>query len=94
MIGDAPRVAPFGMRLRDLGRTTAHIGRTFDITERTKFVFGADCQNIFNHVTFGNDAQNATSSYIGLSVNSATFGAPLYASSDNRQFQFSGRLSF
>jgi hypothetical protein len=94
MIGDAPRVAPFGLRLDGQGRLGGHIGRTFDITERWKFVFSADGQNLLNHVTFGNDAQNTGGSFFGASMNSSNFGAPLYASNDTRQFQFSGRLQF
>jgi hypothetical protein len=91
MIGDAPRVAPFGLRIDGQGRLAGHVGRTFDITERWKFVFGADCQNILNHVSFGNNAQNVS---VGQSVTSATFGQITVASSDSRDFQFSGRLTF
>jgi hypothetical protein len=64
------------------------VRRTFNITpERVKFVFGVDCQNVTNKVTFGG---------IGTGVNSASFGTVTSATSNtgSRDFQFSGRLNF
>ena len=60
---------------------------TFDITERFKFIFGADCQNLTNKVTF---------SGINASINSSNFGTVSGATGNNasRDFQFSGRLNF
>jgi hypothetical protein len=83
MIGTLPRVAPYGLRGPDLYRLTSAVRRTFDITERAKFVFGVDCQNVTNHVTFGVNVDAP-----------ATFGTLGFASADARAFQFSGRLTF
>jgi hypothetical protein len=92
MIGDAPRIAPYGLRGPDLYRLTSALRRTFDITERAKFVFGVDCQNVTNHTTFGNNASNNT---IGVNVDApATFGTLSFASADARAFQLSGRFTF
>jgi hypothetical protein len=92
MVGDLPRIAPYGLRGPNLYRLTSAIHRTFDITERAKFIFGVDCQNVTNHVTFGNNASNNS---IGVNVDTpATFGTLGFASADARAFQFSGRLTF
>jgi hypothetical protein len=92
MIGDLPRVAPYGLRGPNIYRLTSAVHRTFDITERFKFVFGVDCQNVTNTVTFGNNASN---NQIGVNVNTpATFGTLNFASADARAFQFSGRFTF
>lgn len=92
MIGDLPRMAPYGLRGPSVYRLTSAIRRTFDITERTKFIFGVDCQNVTNTVTFGNNASN---NQIGVNVDTAgTFGTVNFASADARAFQFSGRLTF
>jgi hypothetical protein len=91
MIGDLPRMAPYGLRGPSVYRLTSALRRTFDITERTKFIFGVDCQNVTNTVTFGNNAAN---NQIGVNVDSSTFGTVNFASADPRAFQFSGRLTF
>ena len=52
------RIAPYGLRGPGIYRLTASLRRTFDITERAKFIFGVDCQNVTNTVTFGNNASN------------------------------------
>jgi hypothetical protein len=92
MIGDAPRAAPYGLRGQGLFRLNLALRRDFAITERVKFVFGVDCANATNHVTFGNNAQN---NQIPLnSDTTSTFGTLVYASADPRAFQFSGRLEF
>jgi hypothetical protein len=91
-IGDAPRIAPYGLRGQNLFRLTSSVRRTFDITERVKFIFAVDCQNVTNHVTFGNNAEN---NQIGVNVDSATaLGTLNFASADSRAFQFSGRITF
>jgi hypothetical protein len=90
-IGDLTRVAPYGLRGPDTYRLTASLSRTFDITERLKFVFRVDCQNVTNHTTFGNNAQN---NQIGVNVNTSTFGTLNFASADSRAFQFAGRINF
>jgi hypothetical protein len=87
--GDAPRVMPFdGLRNPSVYNLNAGIRRSFNLTpERVKFIFGVDCQNVTNKVTFGG---------IGVNVDAANFGAPTTATSNtgSRDFQFSGRLNF
>ena len=63
------------------------VSRTFDITERWKFVFRADCTNIPNRVSFGS---------IDAGVNSTTFGTVGSATGNtgSRDFQYSGRINF
>jgi hypothetical protein len=92
-IGDLTRIAPNGLRGPSVYRLTSALRRTFDITERAKFVFGVDCQNVTNTVTFGNNAANNT---IGANINNTgtTFGTLNFASADARAFQFSGRFTF
>jgi hypothetical protein len=88
MFGDAPRVLPFdGLRNPSVYNLNASVRRTFDITEKWKFIFGADCQNLTNKVTF---------SGINASINSSNFGTVSGATGNNgsRDFQFSGRLNF
>jgi len=91
MVGDAPRVAPFGLRGQGNYRLNLALRRDFGLTERFHFIFGVDCANVTNHVTFGNNAQN---NQIGTNMNSASFGTVSFASSDSRAFQFSGRVEF
>ena len=55
---------------RSMYRLTTALRRTFDITERAKFIFGVDCQNVTNTVTFGNNASNNT---IGVNVDNCNF---------------------
>jgi hypothetical protein len=90
-IGNITRVAPDGLRGPNVYRLTMALSRTFDITDRYKFVFRVDCQNVTNHTTFGNNAQNNT---IGVNINSSAFGTLGGASADPRAFQFSGRINF
>lgn len=92
MIGDAPRT-PFDVRGPSNGRITAGLRRTFPLTHGVAFVFGVDCQNVLNSVTFGGGG-GGTATSIGQNVNSSTFGTLTTASSDSRDFQFSGRISF
>jgi hypothetical protein len=91
MIGDAPRIGAYGLRGPGVYRLTAAVSRTFDITERFKFIFRVDCQNVTNTVTFGNNASNGQ---IVVNTGSSTFGTVGFASADSRAFQFSGRLTF
>jgi hypothetical protein len=88
MFGDAGRVMPFdGLRNPGAYNLSGSVFRTFDLTERLKFVFRADCQNITNKVTFGG---------IQTSMNSAAFGTVSSATGNtgSRDFQFSGRINF
>jgi hypothetical protein len=91
MIGDAPRTGAFGLRSPGNFRLTSGIRRNFDITQRLKFIFAVDCQNVTNTVTFGVNVGNLS---IPTAVNTANFGTLNFASADSRDFQFSGRLSF
>jgi len=90
-IGDTARVAPYGLRGPDIYRLTGSLNRTFDITERVKFIFRVDCNNVTNHVTFGNLVGNQE---IVVNPTSATFGTVNQASNDSRAFQFQGRIRF
>jgi hypothetical protein len=90
-IGDAPRTGAFGLRTPPNFRLTSGLRRTFPIHENLAFIFGVDCQNVTNRVTFGENVGNLS---IPTGVNSSTFGTLNFASSDSRDFQFSGRLSF
>jgi hypothetical protein len=90
-VGTLGRIAPYGLRGPGIYRLAASVRRTFDITERAKFIFGVDCQNVTNTVTFGNNASNNT---IGVNVNASTLGTLNSASGDARAFQFSGRFQF
>jgi hypothetical protein len=91
MIGDAPRTGAFGLRAPNTFRLTSGLRRSFPITEKAKFIFAVDCQNVTNAVTFGVNAGNLQ---IPTAVTSSTFGTPTYASGDSRDFQFSGRITF
>jgi len=90
-IGDTARVAPYGLRGPDIYRLTGSLNRTFDISERVKLVFRVDCNNVTNHVTFGNLVGNQE---IVVNPTSATFGTVNQASNDSRAFQFQGRIKF
>jgi hypothetical protein len=98
-IGNAPRTAPYGLRAPNSFRLNSGIKRSFDLTSKAKFIFAADCQNVTNAVTFGVNGGNLQigqtgSSSTNFSVNSANWGTLQYASSDSRDFQFSGRIVF
>lgn len=89
-IGDAPRtaLAKFGLRNPSHYDLDASVRRSFNLTkERVKFIFQADCDNVSNKVTFGgiNTTWSASSS--------STFGQ-VTSASGNRDFQFSGRITF
>jgi hypothetical protein len=88
MFGDAARVMSFnGLRNPGAYGLSGSVFRTFDISERWKFVFRADCQNITNKVTFNG---------IQASMNNAAFGTVGGATGNtgSRDFQFSGRINF
>ncbi len=88
MFGDSPRTMAFnGLRNPSAYGLDGSVSRTFDITERWKFVFRADCTNITNKVTFGG---------IQTNVNNTNFGAVSSATGNtgSRDFQFSGRINF
>jgi hypothetical protein len=88
MFGDSARAMPFdGMRNPGSYSLSGSLMRTFDITERWKFIFRADCQNIPNKVNFGG---------IDAVVTDANFGTVSNATGNtgSRDFQFSGRINF
>lgn len=88
MFGDAPRTMAYdGLRNPSAYGLDGSISRTFDITERWKFVFRADCQNIPNKVTFSSIQTNVNNTNFG-SVGGAT------GNTGSRDFQFSGRINF
>jgi hypothetical protein len=87
MVGTAPRT---GLNLRGPSNIDldAGLSRSFNITpERVRFVFRADCTNVANHVTFGGIGTVWSSSA------SSTFGQ-VTSANGNRDFQFSGRVTF
>jgi len=90
-IGNAARTGAYDLRGQSPYRLTMSVSRTFPIYKRMEFVFRVDCQNVTNHTTFGNNAQN---NQITTNVNTATFGAVNFASADSRAFQLSGRINF
>lgn len=86
--GDAARTMAYdGLRNPSAYSLNGSISRIFDISERFKFVFRADCQNITNKVTF---------SGIQTSMDSTNFGTVGGATGNtgSRDFQFSGRINF
>jgi hypothetical protein len=88
MFGDAARVLPYnGLRNPSAYNLSGSVFRTFDLTERLKFILRADCQNITNKVTFGS---------IQASMNNAAFGTVGSATGNtaSRDFQLSGRINF
>lgn len=91
MIGDAPRAGAFGLRSPGNFRLTSGLRRTFPIHENINFVFGVDIQNVTNSVTFGENVGNVS---IPTNINSSNYGTLNFASSDSRDFQFSGRINF
>lgn len=91
MIGDAPRTGAFGLRTPGNFRLSSGLRRDFPITERVKFTFGVDVQNVTNSVTFGENVGNLS---IPTGINSSNFGTLAFASGDSRDFQFSGRITF
>jgi hypothetical protein len=90
-IGDAPRTGAFGLRTPSNFRLTSGLRRTFPIHDSVAFIFGVDCQNVTNRVTFGENVGNLS---IPTGINTSTFGTLNFASSDSRDFQFSGRITF
>lgn len=91
MIGDAPRTGAYGLRTPGNFRLSSGIRRTFPIHDNVNFIFGVDCQNVTNSVTFGVNAGNLE---IPTAINTSSFGELSYASGDSRDFQFSGRITF
>jgi len=91
MFGDAPRTGAYGLRTPSNFRLTSGLRRTFPIKDKVAFIFGVDCQNVTNRVTFGENVGNLS---IPVGINASSFGTLNFASGDSRDFQFSGRISF
>ncbi|MGA8939086.1 MAG: TonB-dependent receptor [Acidobacteriaceae bacterium] len=91
MIGDAPRAGAYGLRSPGNFRLTSGLRRTFPIYKSVNFVFGVDVQNVTNSVTFGENVGNVS---IPTGINASNYGTLNFASSDSRDFQFSGRINF
>jgi hypothetical protein len=91
MIGDAPRTGAYGLKSPGNFRLSSGIRRTFPIHEDVNFVFGVDVQNVTNSVTLGENVGNVS---IPTGINASNYGTLNFASSDSRDFQFSGRINF
>jgi hypothetical protein len=87
-IGDSPR-AGLNLWSPSVYNINASLQRAFNLTpsERVKFIFQADCSNCSNKVTFG----GINSTWSSAATN--TFGE-ITSASGNRDFQFSGRITF
>ena len=91
MIGDAARTGAFGLRTPGNFRLTSGLRRVFPIHDSVNFEVGVDCQNVTNSVTFGENVGNLS---VPTGINTSSFGTLNFASSDSRDFQFSGRVNF
>jgi hypothetical protein len=87
LIGNAPRSQPLNLRNPGNQNFNASVQRAFEIGEHVKFIFQADCTNVWNKVTF-----NGPSGSWGAGA--GTFGQVTGASGNPRDFQFSGHLNF
>ena len=86
-IGDSPRTS-LNLWLPSRYNLNAGVRRSFTLSpERVKFIFQADRNNVTNKVTFGgiNTVWSASPT--------SSFGKVTTASG-NRDFQFSGRITF
>ena len=90
-IGTAPRY--LGLRNPVAWNLDAALARTFPLGERMKFVFRADCNDVFNHVYFSMGQSQTWSVTDATDPGQSSFGR-LSSASGNRKFQFTGRLVF
>ncbi|WP_420237809.1 TonB-dependent receptor domain-containing protein [Telmatobacter bradus] len=94
-IGDAPRteLSRVGLTYPSVYNINANLQRSFNLTRSgdAKFVFQADCFNVTNTVTPSTISAAWSSQDETLSTN--TFGE-VTAVTGNRDFQFSGRITF
>ncbi|HEY5055926.1 MAG TPA: TonB-dependent receptor, partial [Acidobacteriaceae bacterium] len=87
-IGDASRSAVLGLRNPSHYNLNMSVRRSFNITpERVRFIFGVDCSDVTNKVNFGGIGSTWSA------ASSSTLGEVTKASG-NRDFQFSGRVTF
>lgn len=88
-IGTAPR-SNLNLWSPSAYNINASLSRTFALgLGRTQFIFRADCSNLTNKVKFG----DIGTSWAPSTSTSSTFGEVTTASG-NRDFQFSGRITF
>jgi hypothetical protein len=87
LIGNAPRTRAMMLRNPYTWNLDTGLRRTFPIHESLKFVFEADCLNVWNHVTFGGPAAAWTGG-------STSFGTISGIQNLPRDFQFAGHLNF
>jgi hypothetical protein len=91
-IGDAPRSGALNAWAPSAYNLNMAVQRSFNITpERVKFIFRADCFNVSNKVTFGTGTTGIGQTW--SSAASSTFGQ-ITTASGNRDWQFSGRVTF
>ena len=88
-IGTAPR-SSLNLWAPSVYNINASLSRSFPLGwGNSKFVFRADCSNLTNKVTFG----GISTSWAPAGTTGSTFGQVTTASG-NRDFQFSGRITF
>ncbi len=91
-IGNAPRSAALNAWAPSAYNLNMAVQRSFNIThERVRFIFRADCFNVSNKVTFGTGTTGIGQTW--SSASSSTFGQ-ITTASGNRDWQFSGRVTF
>jgi hypothetical protein len=92
-IGDAPRSAALNAWNPSKYDIDLSLRRSFNLTpERVKFIFQVDCTNITNKVTFG--GINVTWTPPTTPGQTASTFGQVTSASGNRDFQFSGRITF
>ena len=91
LIGNAPRMAPYGLRNPYYWQPDISLRRTFHVFERVSFVADVTCINVANHPTL-----NKLSAAWGPagSIAGNTFGTLSGAQANPRDFQFTGRFNF
>jgi hypothetical protein len=86
-IGNAPRNSAYKAYSPGNYNLSLSVRRSFNITkERVKFLFQVDCTNVTNKVTFGGIST-------GWSAAGGNFGQ-ISNATGNRDFQFSGRITY
>jgi hypothetical protein len=87
LIGNVARSLAYGLRNPGTQNLNAAVRRSFNLPgDRAKFIFEADCTNVWNKVTFGgpNSGWGSTT----------TFGQVTSASGNPRDWQFAGHVTF
>jgi hypothetical protein len=87
-IGDSPRSNSYHAFTPGTYNVSMSVRRTFNIThDRVKFLFQADCTDLTNKVNFGGIST-------GWSASATTTFGQISNATGNRDFQFSGRITF